>query len=125
MGAGRSPGEDRMIRRLWLGLSTSWALLLLAGCGGEVGMAFAGASVASFATTDKFLTDHAVSYAMDEDCSSLQLEQTGQYCRSKEEIAAAEAEPAGSEPLYCYRTLAEITCYEHQDFQASSARIVR
>lgn len=113
-----------MIRGLWLGLSTSLALLL-AGCGGEVGLAFAGASAASFATTDKFLTDHAASYALDQECSSLQLEQTGQYCRSEEEIAAAAAEPAASEPLYCYRTLAEITCYEQQDFQASSARIVR
>ncbi len=104
-------------------------LFLLAGCGGEVGMIMAGATVVSFATTDKFLTDHAVSYATGEECSSLQLEQTGAYCRSAAEIAAEEAEEAARQQaaqpdLYCYRTLADITCYEQPDHQASLAQRV-
>ena len=106
------------------------ALLLLAGCGGEVGLALVGASAVSFATTDKFLGDHAVSYATGENCSSLQLEQTGDYCSSREEIAASEAEAeerrlAASPPMYCYRTLGDITCYEEQDYQASVAQRVQ
>lgn len=106
------------------------SLLLLAGCGGEVGLALAGASVVSFATTDKFLGDHAVSYATGEDCSSLQLEQTGQYCRTPAEIAAAEMaererQIAAEPEMYCYRTLGDISCYEQKDYQASLAQQVR
>lgn len=105
-------------------------LLLLAGCGGEVGMIMAGASAVSFATTDKFLTDHAASYATGEECSSLQFEQTGAYCRSAAEIAAEQAEEAARQQaaqpdIYCYRTLADITCYEQPDHQASLAQRVQ
>src|SRR3546814_5439420 len=57
-----------------------------------VGMMLAGVSMVSCATTDKFLTDHAASYATGEECSSLQFEQTGAFCRTAEEIAAEQAE---------------------------------
>jgi hypothetical protein len=105
-------------------------LLLLAGCGGEVGMMLAGVSMVSFATTDKFLTDHAASYATGEECSSLQLEQTGAFCRTAEEIAAEQAEEearlqAAAPDIYCYRTLAKITCYQQPDHQASLAQRVQ
>lgn len=105
-------------------------LLLLAACGGEVGLVLAGASVASFATTDKFLADHAVSYATGEECSALQFEQTGEYCMDPEEIALAEAAAeerrlAAESQLFCYRTLGDITCYRDQDYQASAAQQVR
>lgn len=111
-------------------LSATAALLLLAGCGGEVGLVMVGATAVSFATTDKFLTDHAVSYATGENCSALQLEQTGEYCRSADEIAAAAAEEAarqqaGAPEMYCYRTLADITCYAQEDYQASLTQRVR
>lgn len=104
--------------------------LLLAGCGGEVGLMLAGASAVSFATTDKFLTDHAASYATGEECSSLQFEQTGAFCRSADEIAAEQAaeaarQQAAESDVYCYRTLAQITCYEQPDYQASLAQRVR
>jgi len=113
----------------WNAIALS-AALLVGGCGGDVGLALAGATAVSFATTDKFLTDHAVSYATGEECSALQLEQTGQYCRSREESAAGEAVEAerqlAAEPaMYCYRTLGQITCYQEQDYQASLARQVR
>jgi hypothetical protein len=117
-----------MLRRSRPALPALMALLLLAGCGGEVGMALVGASAVSFATTDKFLGDHAVSYATGEDCSALRLEQTGDYCRSAEEIAAAEDEArrlAAAPPMYCYRTLGDITCYAEQDYEASVAQRVQ
>jgi hypothetical protein len=104
--------------------------LLLGGCGSDVGLALAGATALSFATTDKFLTDHAASYATGEDCSSLRFEQTGEYCQTSEELAAEELakkehQLAAEPEMYCYRTLGEITCYEEQDYQASLAQQVR
>ena len=119
-----------MRRRTWSNPLVLIGLLLLGGCGGEVGMALAGATAVSFATTDKFLTDHAVSYATGEECSALQFEQTGQYCRTQEEIAAErlaekERQLAAEPEMYCYRTLGEITCYEEEDYQASLAQQVR
>lgn len=119
-----------MTSRPWRAVPALAALLLLAGCGGEVGLVMVGASAVSFATTDKLLTDHAVSYATGEECSALQLEQTGEYCRSEQEIADAAAEDAqrreAAEPeMYCYRTLGEITCYEERDYQASLAQQIR
>lgn len=106
------------------------ALLLLGGCGGEVGLALASASAVSFATTDKFLTDHAVSAVTGEDCSALQYEQTGEFCRTSEDIEAermAEEERrlAATPRMYCYRTLGKITCYQEKDYQASLAQQVR
>ncbi len=114
----------------WRATPALVALLLLGGCGGEVGLVLVGASAVSFATTDKFLTDHAVSYATGEDCSALQLEQTGDYCRSELENAelAAEAEQrqnAAAPELYCYRTLGDINCYQEPDYQASLAQQIR
>ena len=119
-----------MPRRLRLAALALMPLVLLAGCGGEVGLAMVGATAVSFATTDKFLSDHAVSYATGEDCSALHFEQTGDYCRSQAELAAeaAEAEErrlAASPPMYCYRTLGDITCYEEQDYEASVAQRVQ
>jgi hypothetical protein len=119
-----------MTRRSWRAAPALMTLLLLSACGGEVGLALLGASAVSFATTDKFLADHAVSYATDEECSALQMEQTGEYCRTPEEIAEAQAaeearRAAGESDLYCYRTLGDITCYQDQDYQASLAQRVR
>lgn len=117
-----------MTRRSWRAAPALLGLLLLSACGGEVGLVMVGASVASFATTDKFLADHAVSYATGEDCSALQMEQTGEYCRSSEEIAEAAEEArrnAAAPDMYCYRTLGDITCYQDQDYQASLAQRVR
>lgn len=104
--------------------------LLLGGCGGEVGLALLGASVVSFASTDKFLGDHAASFATGEECSALQLEQTGEYCRSAEEMAAAELAAEirrleANPEMYCYRTLADVTCYREEDEQASLTQLVQ
>lgn len=119
-----------MAGRTWRYPPVLIAVMLLGGCGGEVGLALAGASAVSFATTDKFLSDHAVSLATGKDCSSLQLEQTGQFCRTPEEIAAArlaeeERRLAANPEMYCYRTLGDITCYEERDYRASLAQQIR
>lgn len=118
-----------MTARLRLAVPVLLAVLLFSGCGGEVGLALAGASAVSFATTDKFLSDHVVSAVTGEECSSLQLEQTGEFCRTPEEIAAdqtaGQERRADSAEMYCYRTLGKITCYNERDYQATLAQQVR
>jgi hypothetical protein len=95
---------------------------LLGGCAGTAAIAMAGISATSFAMTDKFPTDHVASWVTGEDCSALQAEQTGEYCRTEEEIAAAEAaaEPGTPPAVYCYRTIGEIDCQSEPDPSAES-----
>lgn len=106
-------------------LAGAAALLALAGCDSTAGIVLTGASIVSFAATDKFLSDHVVSWARGEDCSTLAAFEDGDYCRPEEaEASAALLGPGRSAavveaPLYCYRTLAEITCYDAPDPQAS------
>ncbi|MBF0248320.1 MAG: hypothetical protein HQL36_09670 [Alphaproteobacteria bacterium] len=53
--------------------------------------------------TDKTLKDHLVSFHRSKDCSTVRLEQGRTYCR--------EDEPNPAPNVYCYRTLADVTCY--------------
>ena len=82
---------------------------LLGGCSlmeGPVGTATAGVSTVLLINTGKTLTDHAASYAMDEDCSMVNYEKTRHYCRDWPEVTVP-TEPE----LYCYRTLAQVECH--------------
>lgn len=105
-----------------------FALLLpaaLGGCSGTAAVAMAGISATSFALTDKFPTDHVASWVTGEDCSALQAERTGEYCRTEAEVAAAEAaaRPGAVPPLYCYRTIGESYCQSEPDPSAASRLI--
>lgn len=86
--------------------------LALSACGGTVGLAVAGLTATTFASTEKLPADHVASWITGEDCSALEAERTGQYCRSEAEIAAAALanSPAVAMPVYCYRTLGEVAC---------------
>lgn len=68
-----------------------------------------GASVVSLMATKKTIVDHVVSFALDEDCSTIALERGEPYC----------TDPNAPQPItpvyYCYRSLADITCYESED----------
>lgn len=104
------------------------ALLLpaaLGGCSGTAAIAMAGVSATSFALTDKFPADHVASWVTGEECSALQAEQTGEYCRTEEEVAAAEAaaQPGAVPALYCYRTIGESYCQSEPDPTATSRLI--
>lgn len=82
---------------------------LLGGCSlveGPVSTATAGVSTVLLINTGKTLTDHAVSYAIDEDCSMVNYEKTHHYCREWPEVKV-RPEPE----LYCYRTLAQVECH--------------
>ena len=54
--------------------------------------------------TDKTLTDHFASMKSGKDCSTVRLEQGRTYCR--------EDEPNPMPEMHCYRSLADVTCYQ-------------
>jgi len=84
-------------------------ILLLSGCGlleGPVGATATGASALLLINTGKTMSDHAVSFVMDEDCSVVNYEKRGHYCiPNPEEVVREEPE------MYCYRTLAQVECH--------------
>lgn len=86
------------------------ALPLLSACeaieGVPHGLLMAGASTGVLIATDKTVTDHLFSYARDEDCRTTDYLETGHYCRPNPEPVTLVREP-----LYCYRTLADVECH--------------
>ena len=57
--------------------------------------------------TDKTLEDHVVSLASGKNCSTVRTERGLSYCAEDEVVPLA--------PVFCYRTLGEITCYDRPD----------
>jgi len=87
--------------------------LILSGCDSTAFLATTAVSAASFAATEKLPLDHVATWVTGEDCSSLEMERTGKYCRTEEEIAADELakQPEIAMPVFCYRTLGDADCY--------------
>jgi len=83
-------------------------LPLLAGCAAPlIGAAGAAVEAESFTSTKKTLIDHAVSSARGEECSIVQLEREGYYC--KENIVVDRSN------LYCTKTLGDVECHNLPD----------
>jgi len=100
------------------------SLLGLSACGGEVGLAMMGASLATLIHTDKTLVDHAVGFSTEMDCSVLYLARDEDYCKPLVPIEPGQVAYLSS-ALYCYRTLGGVNCYDRPDYTASSqTRIV-
>ena len=57
--------------------------------------------------TDKTLIDHVISISSGKNCSSVQLEKGGYFCK--------EDEPKVIQNIHCYKTLANVTCYDKPD----------
>lgn len=80
----------------------------LVSSGGEVVDAagpFVVLDAVSLINTDKTIIDHIAGGVTGEDCSTLRSMDGGHYCQPH-----YENKPV-AEPLYCYRTLAKVTCY--------------
>ena len=69
-------------------------------------------SALTYLDTEKTLPDHAMSQILDKDCSSKRLVEDGKFCLDKDGHTTTVAAAA---PEYCYRTLADVTCYRHPD----------
>ena len=68
---------------------------------------FAGIEGASTIITDKTLTDHVVSYTTGKNCSAVRVKRGQTYCE-EDELNPKTA-------LFCYRTIANVTCYDRPD----------
>lgn len=60
----------------------------------------------SLINTDKTLIDHIAGGLSGQDCSTLRSMEGGHYCQPHYENKPVVP------PLYCYRTLAKVTCYD-------------
>ena len=77
------------------------SLLVLGAC------AYGVAEGVSFITTEKSISDRAVSIYSGKDCSTVRIERGETYC------AEDEVEPKVL--VYCYRTLGKVSCYDRPD----------
>lgn len=57
--------------------------------------------------TDKTFTDHVVSLSSGKHCSTLRTQADLPYCEEDEDRARV--------PRFCYRTLADVVCYDRPD----------
>ncbi|WP_033067617.1 hypothetical protein [Thalassospira australica] len=62
--------------------------------------------VVSIINSDKTLIDHAVSLSTGQDCSTIRKIDGKSYCKK---------DPVPETPLYCYRSLAAVSCYRTPD----------
>jgi len=97
------------------------ALLLLGGC--EIttaGAVYGLVEGSSLNQTGKTASDNLISTITGQDCNILRYQQTGKYCLTSAELAQMQAAENRDNAGYCYRNLAQVTCYDQPDPTASS-----
>jgi hypothetical protein len=82
-------------------------LCAVQGCTGPASTAMMGVEAVSIINTDKTITDHVVSMARDQDCSSIRAQNGDYYC-----IPYYENQQKPAPQPYCYRTMAGVDCYQ-------------
>jgi len=65
--------------------------------------------------TDKTMEDHVVSLSSGKNCSLVRTEKGLTYCE--------EDEPKIKQNLFCYKTLATVTCYDRPDPNPGRQRV--
>lgn len=107
--------------------SLALAVLLLAGCDTTAlptwisgTTAYAAVEGVALNQTGKTASDHLASMATGNDCSILDFTKTGKYCRTAAEMAQEQAAKTRPYPGYCYRSRADVVCYDQQDPTATS-----
>ena len=110
-----------MIRKLYALLVLSFGLLGLSACSGIEPLAAVGiSSVAVIITEDKLPTDLIADAVTNQDCNSIRkMEDKGPLCRDKAEETYIET------PVFCYRTLGTIECYDKRDPNNVGAQHIR
>ncbi|MGC2857721.1 hypothetical protein ACM64Y_19800 [Novispirillum sp. DQ9] len=105
-----------MMRSAWKALAVAGAALFLLGACGSAAHTTTGLAAVEgvlIINTDKTVVDHFASMANDMDCSTIRAQQGGHYCMPRYENQPMV--PA----LYCYRTLADVTCYDRPSTNAA------
>ena len=112
--------EPQSFRRTGEGLLFGTALMVLAACGSSSFLVLSG-SVANFIQTDKLPTDYVAEWASGKECRALvAMKDGGPLCRK-----TFDAPRVYEKPVYCYRTLGSITCYDEPDPYRTSTQRVR
>lgn len=101
----------RIGQRLRMAAAGLAGLLFLSGCGPETMALYgAAATTAMIVETDKTPSDLLGSVATGMDCDTIRAKRDkGAWCRQPD--AGVVIEP----PLYCYRTLGTVSCYDRPD----------
>jgi hypothetical protein len=98
------------------------ASLTLQGC---AELAVASVTAGTIAVDQKLPPDYVAGWITGKDCSSFELERSGQYCRTPQEVAAAEAAAHPAAPVYyCYKTLGVVDCMT-KPIAGEEARLVQ
>jgi hypothetical protein len=84
------------------------AAAAVAGCVDPASLVLSGASVVTFAHSGKTVTDHAMSMATDQDCSLRHTLDGDPWCLP---ISTNTASVPPAADVYCYRSIAAVTCY--------------
>ena len=112
--------EPQSFRRTGEGFLLGTALMVLAACGSSSFLVLSG-SVANFIQTDKLPTDYVAEWASGKECRALvAMKDGGPLCRK-----TFDAPRVYEKPVYCYRTLGSITCYDEPDPYRTSTQRVR
>ena len=88
-------------------------LAFLGGCGAIPG--YAQVEGLFVVGTDKTMEDHVVSLVSGKNCSLIRTEKDQTYCE--------EDEPVIKQNIFCYRTLATVTCYDRPDPNPGRRRV--
>ena len=92
----------------------------LTACTDPASLALGGVSAVTFVQSGKTLTDHAMSYATDQDCSLRHSLSGEAWCKPvPSSPVALQTEQAN---LHCYRSIAAVTCYRHANPHDTASR---
>lgn len=85
----------------------------LTACTDPASLALGGASAVSFVQSGRTLTDHAMSFATDQDCSLRHSLAGKAWCQPV--LSAAPDSQGEQSNIHCYRSIAAVTCYRHEN----------
>lgn len=111
------PLRDRASPSALRPLSVLLALGVLTACTDPISLALTGASAVSVVQTGKTVSDHAMSVATGMDCSIRNSLSGESWCKP----AIIDA-PDPSADLACYRSIANVTCYTHDNPHETASR---
>ena len=94
-----------------VGIGIVFSALLVTACGSLESFYLGSVLLANFVYTDKLPSDYVAEFASgEEECNFLKAQKDGgPLCRETFDRVVFER------PLYCYRTLGKIACYEKPD----------
>ena len=112
--------EPQPFRFKGLNFLFGMALMGLTACGTNSFLVLTG-SLANFIQTDKLPTDYVAEWASGKECRALvAMKDGGPLCRK-----TFDTPRVYEKPVYCYRTLAAINCYDEPGPYGTSTQRVR